>query len=88
MTSSRSGEGSSGTGSSEVGVNDSNGNKEDEGQSTDCTGVEPSKKVLILKSPMGSKSAHYSWPLKKGKGSLRRSEDKEDEAAEIMETIR
>ena len=88
MTSSKSREGSSGNGNSESSLSDSIGKKEEEGQSTDGTGRETSKKVLILKSPMGSKSAHYSWPLKKGKGSLRKSEDKEDEAAEIMETIR
>ncbi len=29
---------------------------------------------LELKSPVGAKSAFYSWPLKKGKGSMRRSE--------------
>ena len=45
-------------------------------------------KTLELKSPMGEKSIFYKWPLKKGKGSVRRSEDKEDEAAEILETIR
>ena len=45
-------------------------------------------KSLELKSPMGEKSITYKWPLKKGKGSVRRSEDKEDEAAEILETIR
>ena len=46
------------------------------------------KSELLLKSPMGAESMIYSWPLKKGKGSLRRSEDKQDEAAEIVETIR
>ena len=45
-------------------------------------------KTLTLKSPVGKEAMVYSWPLKKGKGSLRRSEDKQDEAAEILETIR
>ena len=45
-------------------------------------------KSLELKSPMGVKSAIYKWPLQKGKGSVRRAENKEDEAAEILETIR
>lgn len=45
-------------------------------------------KELILKSPFGSASKVYTWPLKKGRGSLRKSEDKEDEAAEIVETIK
>ena len=45
-------------------------------------------KDLTLKSPFGSDSKVYSWPLKKGRGSLRKSEDKEDEAAEIVETIK
>lgn len=88
MTSSKSGEGSTGTGSNETSNSDGNGNEEEEGKSTNYAEYEPNKKVLILKSPMGCKSAQYSWPLKKGKGSLRRSEDKEDEAGEIIETIR
>lgn len=77
------------------------------------------KQTLILKSPMGAEAMTYTWPLKKGKGSMRRSEvskgnsnshdglisvvifirtvssyfarlfqDKQDEAAEIVETIR
>jgi hypothetical protein len=86
MTSSKSGEGSTGIGSNET--SNSDGNEEEDGKSTDYAVYEPSKKGFILKSPMGTKSAEYSWPLKKGKGSLRRSEDKEDEAGEIMETIR
>ena len=74
-------------------------------------------KVLELKSPFGEEIVTYKWPLKKGKGSVRRSEvrnlfknlikdilkvhfwnltpffptffqDKEDEAGEILETIR
>ena len=45
-------------------------------------------KSLELKSPMGVRSAIYKWPLQKGKGSVRRAENKEDEAAEILETIR
>jgi H3 lysine-79-specific histone-lysine N-methyltransferase len=45
-------------------------------------------KVLELKSPFGEESITYKWPLKKGKGSVRRSEDEEDEAGEILETIR
>ena len=45
-------------------------------------------KSLELKSPMGERSAFYKWPLQKGKGSVRRAENKEDEAAEILETIR
>ena len=44
--------------------------------------------TLTLKSPVGKEAMVYNWPLKKGKGSLRRSEDKQDEAAEILETIR
>ena len=31
-------------------------------------------KVLELKSPFGEESITYKWPLKKGKGSVRRSE--------------
>ena len=46
------------------------------------------KKELMLKSPFGAPSKVYSWPLKKGRGSLRKTEDKEDEAAEIVETIK
>ena len=88
MTSSKSGEASGGNGSNEASTSDGNGTKEEEGKSTDSNGSESSKKMLILKSPMGSKPAQYSWPLKKGKGSLRRSEDKEDEAGEIIESIR
>ena len=55
---------------------------------------EPSSKkdssslTLTLKSPVGKEAMIYSWPLKKGKGSVKRSEDKQDEAAEIIETIR
>ena len=70
-------------------------------------------KTIKLLSPMvGVEPVVWNWPLKKGKGSLRRSEvfwmsfysnftinsnlfvifltfqDKQDEAAEIMETIR
>ena len=44
--------------------------------------------TLTLKSPVGKEAMVYSWPLKKGKGSVKRSEDKQDEAAEIIETIR
>ena len=51
-------------------------------------GSKDSRKDLILKSPFGSATKVYSWPLKKGRGSLRKSEDKEDEAAEIVETIK
>ena len=46
------------------------------------------RKELTLKSPFGGPAKVYSWPLKKGRGSLRKSEDKEDEAAEIVETIK
>ena len=88
MTSSKSGEGSTGIGSNETSNSEGNENEEEEGKSADYSEYERNKKVLFLKSPMGCKSAHYSWPLKKGKGSLRRSEDKEDEAGEIIETIR
>ena len=88
MTASKSGENSVGVGSNENCNSDANENEEEESKATDCSGYESSKKVLILKSPMGAKSALYNWPLKKGKGSLRRSEDKEDEAGEIIETIR
>uniref|UniRef100_A0A0K2TNK4 Histone-lysine N-methyltransferase, H3 lysine-79 specific n=1 Tax=Lepeophtheirus salmonis TaxID=72036 RepID=A0A0K2TNK4_LEPSM len=49
---------------------------------------ESKKEELTLRSPMGTSPMIYSWPLKKGKGSLRRSEDKQDEAAEIVDTIR
>ena len=87
MTASKSGENSVGVASNENSNSDANENEE-ESKATDCSGYESSKKVLILKSPMGAKSAQYNWPLKKGKGSLRRSEDKEDEAGEIIETIR
>ena len=31
-------------------------------------------KVLELKSPFGTESMTYKWPLKKGRGSIRRSE--------------
>ena len=31
-------------------------------------------KVLELKSPFGKESMTYKWPLKKGRGSVRRSE--------------
>ncbi len=31
-------------------------------------------RFLELKSPMGAQSMRYKWPLKKGKGSMRRSE--------------
>ena len=31
-------------------------------------------KVLELKSPFGTDSMSYKWPLKKGRGSIRRSE--------------
>ena len=88
MTSSKSGEGSTGTENNETSTSDGNGNEDEEGKQSNGMGNESSKKVLILKSPVGSKAAQYSWPLKKGKGSLRRSEDKEDEAGEIIETIR
>jgi len=88
MTASKSGENSVGVASNENSNSDANENEEEESKATDCSGYESSKKVLILKSPMGAKSALYNWPLKKGKGSLRRSEDKEDEAGEIIETIR
>ena len=87
MTASKSGESSVGIESNENSTSDGNEN-EDEGKTTDCSGYDTSKKILILKSPMGAKCAQYNWPLKKGKGSLRRSEDKEDEAGEIIETIR
>ena len=73
--------------------------------------IPPERKFLELKSPVGAPSMKYAWPLKKGKGSLRRSEvsgivvsnrpnpsyqsrfflflqDKQDEAAEIVDTIR
>ena len=33
-----------------------------------------SGKVLELKSPFGEETMTYKWPLKKGKGSVRRSE--------------
>lgn len=49
---------------------------------------EDEKRGLRLLSPVGATERFYSWPLKKGKGSMRRSEDKHDEAAEIVETIR
>ena len=88
MTASKSGESSAGIGSNENSNTDGNENEEEEGKPTDLIGYGITKKVLILKSPMGAKSAQYNWPLKKGKGSLRRSEDKEDEAGEIIETIR
>ncbi|XP_059099088.1 histone-lysine N-methyltransferase, H3 lysine-79 specific-like [Tigriopus californicus] len=46
-------------------------------------------KGLVLHSPIvGVAAAVYPWPLKKGKGSMRRSEDKQDEGAEIVDTIR
>ena len=32
------------------------------------------KKTIVLKSPMGGDPMVYAWPLKKGKGSMRRSE--------------
>ena len=88
MTASKSGESSTGIGSNENSNTDGNENEEEEKKGSDHSGCETNKKVLILKSPMGAKSAQYNWPLKKGKGSLRRSEDKEDEAGEIIETIR
>ncbi len=31
-------------------------------------------KILELKSPMGKDGMTYTWPLKKGRGSVRRSE--------------
>lgn len=34
----------------------------------------PRGKHLEVKSPMGTESAFYDWPLKKGKGSMKRSE--------------
>ena len=46
------------------------------------------EKELTLKSPVGARSKVYPWPLKKGKGSVKKGEDKHDEAAEIVETIR
>ena len=88
MTSSKSGEGSGANGSNGTNASENNENDESENKSTDCNDHDTSKKILILKSPMGCTPAQYTWPLKKGKGSLRRSEDKEDEAGEIIETIR
>ena len=32
------------------------------------------KKCIVLKSPMGGEPMVYDWPLKKGKGSVRKSE--------------
>ena len=32
------------------------------------------KKRIVLKSPMGGEPMVYDWPLKKGKGSVRKSE--------------
>ena len=32
------------------------------------------KKCIVLKSPVGGEPAVYDWPLKKGKGSVRKSE--------------
>ena len=52
------------------------------------SGKGPDKRTLTLKSPVGKEAMVYQWPLKKGKGSVKRSEDKQDEAAEIIETIR
>ena len=46
------------------------------------------KKELMLKSPFTKNPKVYAWPLKKGRGNLRKTEDKEDEAAEIVESIR
>ena len=88
MTSSKSGEGSGANGSNGTNSSENNENEESEIKSIDCNDPDTSKKILILKSPMGCTPAQYPWPLKKGKGSLRRSEDKEDEAGEIIETIR
>ena len=64
--------------------------------SDDASGEEKKKEsetkssnlTLTLKSPVGKEAMIYNWPLKKGKGSVKRSEDKQDEAAEIIETIR
>jgi hypothetical protein len=46
------------------------------------------RNCLTLKSPFGSLKKVYDWPLRKGRGNIRKSEDKEDEAAEIFETIK
>lgn len=46
------------------------------------------KKELLLKSPFITTPKLYAWPLKKGRGNLRKTEDKEDEAAEIVESIK
>ena len=35
------------------------------------------KKCIVLKSPVGGEPAVYDWPLKKGKGSVRKSEVRE-----------
>ena len=85
MASSKSCDNSSSEGGNMGSANDSNGSKD--GKTAD-TEFASSKKELILKSPMGGNPATYTWPLKKGRGSVRRSEDKQDEAAEISETIR
>ena len=55
---------------------------------SDPVGETGNRKELTIKSPFGGPAKVYSWPLKKGRGSLRKSEDKEDEAAEIVETIK
>ena len=45
------------------------------------------KKCIVLKSPMGGDPAVYDWPLKKGKGSVRKSEVCEGLADEIAHGI-
>jgi hypothetical protein len=35
------------------------------------------EKYIELKSPVGAASMKYSWPLKKGKGDMKRSEVRE-----------
>ena len=45
------------------------------------------KKCIVLKSPMGGDPAVYDWPLKKGKGSVRKSEVCEGIADEIAHGI-
>ena len=41
------------------------------------------KRCIVLKSPMGGEPAVYDWPLKKGKGSVRKSEVRDSRGDKI-----
>ena len=84
------GSSSSATGEVSAGLNGGGRTLDDKTSSSAKTrgSVDGGGPTLTLKSPVGKEAMVYSWPLKKGKGSVKRSEDKQDEAAEIIETIR